>query len=38
MEIFSEGWNFNSLNYDDISSRMISETYVKIKLQSLTKI
>ena len=38
IEIFSPGWNFNSLNLDKILSRMIRENSVKIKLRYMQKL
>ena len=32
MTVFSPGWNFNSLNHDEVSSRIKSENNVKIEL------
>ena len=38
LEIFSLGWNFNSLNLDEILSRMRSENSVKIELRYMQKL
>ena len=38
LEIFSPGWNFNSLNLDEILSRMRSENSVKIELRYMQKL
>ena len=38
MEVLSPGWNFNSLNGDEISSRKVSEDNVKVELQLYAKI
>ena len=37
IEILSPGWNFNSLNRDEISSCMVSDSNVKIELRLYSK-
>ena len=38
VKIFSPSWNFNSFNRDEISSRMLSDNNVKVKLRLYAKI